>query len=47
MPESISKDMDVGVMFEGEETIAELIQLYDKAGKFNAENLSPIKGICY
>ncbi|MBW8039172.1 MAG: B12-binding domain-containing radical SAM protein [Planctomycetes bacterium] len=47
MPESISRDMDVGVMFEGEETIAELVQSYDRAGIFDADNLSSIKGICY
>jgi len=47
MPESLASDMDAGVMFEGEETIVELVQLYDRAGRFDADNLSSVRGICH
>ena len=47
MPESLSTDMDAGVLFEGEQTIAELVQLYDRTGRFDPEGLSSVRGICY
>ena len=47
LPSSLSDNMDVGVLFEGEETMVELVNLYDKAGRFDANGLSSIKGICY
>jgi anaerobic magnesium-protoporphyrin IX monomethyl ester cyclase len=47
LPTSFSENMDVAVLFEGEETMAELIHLYDSQGHFDAENLASIKGICY
>ena len=47
LPALLSEDMDVGVLFEGEETMTELVQLYDTAGRFDEENLFSIKGICY
>lgn len=47
LPTSFSEDMDVAVLFEGEETMAELIHLYDSLGHFDAENLASVKGICY
>ena len=47
LPTSLSGDMDVGVLFEGEETMVELVELYDKVGRFEADRLSLIKGICY
>lgn len=47
LPGSFSKDMDVGVLFEGEETMADLVRLYDETGRFNSESLSSVKGIFY
>jgi len=47
LPESFSEDMDVGILFEGEETMAELVHLYDSLGRLDAENLSSVKGIFY
>ncbi|MGD2095710.1 MAG: radical SAM protein [Phycisphaerales bacterium] len=47
LPTSFSENMDVAVLFEGEETMVELIHLYDSQGHFDAENLASIKGICY
>lgn len=47
LPASFSEDMDVGVLFEGEETMAELIQLYDTTNRFDADNLSSVRGIVY
>ena len=45
LPESLSKNMDVGVLLEGEETMAQLVHLYDRTGRFDADNISDIKGI--
>lgn len=47
LPSSFSRDMDVGVLFEGEETMTELVQLYDKTGRFDAGDLSNINGILH
>lgn len=47
LPTSFSEDMDVGVLFEGEQTMAELIRLYDCLGRLDADTLSKVKGICY
>jgi len=47
LPESFSSDMDVGVLFEGEQTMAELIRLYDSTGRLDAESVSSVKGIVY
>lgn len=47
MPESLSDDMDAGVLFEGEETMADLVRLYDETCRFDHDNLSSIKGIFY
>ncbi|MBC8394269.1 MAG: B12-binding domain-containing radical SAM protein [Deltaproteobacteria bacterium] len=47
LPSSFSKDMDVGVLYEGEETMSELIDLYDRVGRFEEEGLSSVKGIVY
>jgi len=47
LPISFSRDMDVGVLFEGEATMAELVQLYDKTGRFDLGDLSNINGILY
>jgi anaerobic magnesium-protoporphyrin IX monomethyl ester cyclase len=47
MPESFSTDMDVGVLQEGEQTMAELVDLYEKTQRFEADDLSKVKGIVY
>ena len=47
LPESFSKDMDVGIMFEGEETFAELVDLYASHGSLDTDKLSSVKGIFY
>lgn len=47
LPSSFSEDMDVGVLYEGEETMADLVRLYDETGRFDSECLSAIKGIFY
>jgi len=47
LPTSFSEDMSVGVLFEGEQTMAELIRLYDSLGRLDAGNLSSVEGICY
>jgi len=47
LPGSFSEDMDVGVLFEGEETTVDLVRLYDEAGWFDPERLSAVKGIFY
>lgn len=47
LPASLSKDIDVAVMYEGEATMAELVQLYYREGKFEVSSLASIKGICY
>lgn len=48
MPVALTDDMDVGVVGEGEETLAELMSLYliDKTFA-NKERLSQVKGIVY
>ncbi len=47
MPESLSEDMDAGVLFEGEQTMTELVRLYDRTGRFDANDLSSVRGICH
>ena len=47
LPRSFSEDMDVGILFEGEETMAMLVHLYDSLGRLDVENLSSVKGIFY
>jgi len=47
MPGSLTKDMDVGCMGEGEETFSELLRLYLEFGNFLPNNLVKIKGIIY
>lgn len=47
LPSSFSKDMDVGVLYEGEETMAELISLYDRTSRFDEKDLANVKGIIY
>lgn len=47
LPTSCPKNVDVGVLGEGEETVLELMQLFERDKKFSAETLRGIKGICY
>ncbi|MEE9543699.1 MAG: radical SAM protein, partial [Thermodesulfobacteriota bacterium] len=47
LPESFTSDMDVGVFHEGEVTMTELVELYDRTGRFDAEELSSTKGVFY
>ena len=47
LPSSLSPDIDVGVIGEGEETILELLELFLKEGNLNLEGLGRIKGIVY
>jgi len=47
LPNSLSEDMDVAVLFEGEQTMADLVRLYDQTGRLDPERLCQVKGICY
>ncbi len=47
LPSSLTDDMDVGVYHEGEQTMAELIALYDRTGRFDYEDLASVKGVFY
>jgi radical SAM superfamily enzyme YgiQ (UPF0313 family) len=47
LPTSFRKCFDIGVIGEGEETIKELISLYQKKEKFNPQELRKIKGIIF
>lgn len=47
MPSSLTKDMDVGVIGEGEGTICDLFELFRQEKKFVRDGLQKIKGIIY
>ena len=47
LPSSLSDDFDFGIVGEGEQTMLELIQLYEKYGEFQKEKLKEIKGLAY
>jgi len=47
LPSSLSDDFDLGIVGEGEQTMLELIQLYEKYGEFQKEKLREIKGLVY
>lgn len=48
IPSSLTEDMDVGVIGEGEETIVELVELYEREGSLeNKSELSRTNGIVY
>ena len=44
---SLTGDMDIGVLGEGEETICDLYALFRECGGFPKERLRDIRGICY
>jgi len=48
MPEHLPHtNFDIGILGEGEQTMLELIQLYEKYGKFSSTMLKNIKGIIF
>lgn len=47
MPNSLTEDMDVGVIGEGETTICELIDLFMQTASFDKGELEKINGIIY
>ena len=44
---NLPKEFDIGVLGEAEETMLELMQYYQKHGKFDKKDLRKIKGICF
>lgn len=47
LPSSLTSDMDVGVIDEGEETIVDLFNLFEKKGHFNKHELENINGVVF
>lgn len=47
LPHTLTEDMDVGVIGEGEKTICELFKLFENSGGFESEKLKKIYGIVY
>jgi radical SAM superfamily enzyme YgiQ (UPF0313 family) len=47
LPTSLDKSFDIGIVGEGEQTLLELVQLYEKYGAFEKNQLQDIKGIVY
>ncbi|MDO8339045.1 MAG: radical SAM protein [Candidatus Burarchaeum sp.] len=47
LPDSLSQEFDLAVLGEGEETLAQLVDLYEKDGAFPAEKLEAIDGVLY
>jgi anaerobic magnesium-protoporphyrin IX monomethyl ester cyclase len=47
LPRSLSRDMDVGVLGEGEATICDLFELFLENKTFNKNGLRKVKGIIY
>lgn len=47
LPYSLTEDMDVGVLGEGEETICDLFELYKNTGVFDKQKLKFIEGIIF
>ncbi|HEX77695.1 MAG TPA: B12-binding domain-containing radical SAM protein [Dehalococcoidia bacterium] len=47
LPHKLSEHVDVGVIGEGEETMLELMKLFDEKGDFANSELQKIKGIVY
>lgn len=47
LPHSLTEDMDIGVLGEGEETICDLFELYKNGGVFDKQKLQSVEGIVY
>jgi radical SAM superfamily enzyme YgiQ (UPF0313 family) len=47
LPESLTGDMDIGVLGEGEETICELVELFKEGDLFDEARLMGVKGIVF
>jgi len=47
VPDSMTDDMDVGVIGEGETTICELVELFIRKGSFDVKELGKIDGLVY
>lgn len=47
LPNTMTKDMDIGVIYEGEQTIVELIRLFMEEKGFPKDKLREIKGIVF
>ena len=47
LPTTLSADMDVGVIGEGERTIIDLFRLYEQKGCFDAESLAKLSGVVF
>jgi radical SAM superfamily enzyme YgiQ (UPF0313 family) len=47
LPGSLSGDMDIGVMGEGEQTFCELYELFRASGSFPKDKLKQVRGIVY
>lgn len=47
LPSTLTNDMDVGVIGEGEQTIIELFNLFEKKGYFDGNELENIEGVAF
>ena len=47
IPNSLTKDMDIGVISEGEDTICDLFELFRQEKEFTKKGMQNIKGIIY
>jgi radical SAM superfamily enzyme YgiQ (UPF0313 family) len=47
LPQTLTKDMNVGCIGEGEETVVELFELFLKIGSFTDNDLALVKGIAF
>lgn len=47
LPNFLDYPFDIGVIGEGEKTLAELVKIWQKDGQYSQENLSRIRGIVY
>lgn len=47
LPSTLTNEMDVGVIGEGEKTIVDLLNLFEKVGHFNKNELEKIGGVVF
>jgi len=47
LPHTITEDMDVGIIGEGEQTIVELFEIFERKGHFDSNELKNIDGIVF